>query len=678
MAFAVVQAEKKSFSGSTSSTKAFTSNVTAGNLILVPVAVYDPANPTGNTITTPTDTQSNVYVPVFPNELIFTSNGTANRQHLQWYKTFASSTGALTVTAGQTNSSGVFNTFFCLECSGVDAFAILNRSSSRNNSPGTAADSGTFTVPNGAVLMGFIARDAGVAGDATFTEGSGFSNIIKEPSALNQPAAAEYKVISGSGDYVADYTIDSNRWGMLGIALLPVESDAGGFTPPTLSDAGISDGTQSALGFPDIVPAALYDASAGTAGKTIVPYLGSTTSKLQVVTYDHNSGTWDAKQTDVATGGVNDGHGAPSIVKTASSVNAGGDNKYHIFWGCHTGALLYVKSNSASDPSAWTAQTSPESACSYPNAFYFTDGNLVLFYRNGGHTADWVYNRSTNNGASWAGPGSVIDSTAANVYYLNIVADPTTANLTHWVVTWEDEADSAGAQATGGYPQYVSRFGLYYFKFDWDGSQFIASDGATRSVASPIDKTWLDAHCVVRSAVTTSGAWQFDLEPEVRIGLDGYPAILSTRGLGIYHTVSFLKYNGSTWSSPVTVCESGVDHVNDLSFLTNPSANVWNAFVVRKGSSGLAGDADATSNPVDIGGNLDLYQSTNNGAAFTRLGRVSSRSSLNYVRPVKNGIAPVKYLVSDWTAIGSAAGHIFGFTDPASATSVATTWLWKA
>lgn len=53
----LVQATKVSVNAATSGTKAFTDPLVAGNLIIVAVAVYDPAGGTSVIITAPTDTQ---------------------------------------------------------------------------------------------------------------------------------------------------------------------------------------------------------------------------------------------------------------------------------------------------------------------------------------------------------------------------------------------------------------------------------------------------------------------------------------------------------------------------------------------------------------------------------------------------------------------------------------------
>ncbi len=320
--------------------------------------------------------------------------------------------------------------------------------------------------------------------------------------------------------------------------------------------------------------------------------------------------------------------------------------------------MKYVRSTNANDPTAWSVQSDIVAVATYPSAFYFSDGLLALIYREGDHTANWVYAYSANNGANWTAAGAaVIDGTASNAWYLCIRQ---VGDVLHFVVTWEDHANALGSPD----PHYVRRYGLYYFTWNWISDVVTYSDGTTAtSAAFPLTKTIFDAHCVVRAAASP----EYDEEPYITIGLDGYPAILSVRGNDINHTVSFVRRTSSSaWAAPVQICATGVDHVNDCGLVVNTAVNNWTAYIVRKGSSGIAGDADTATTAGDIGGYVNEYRSTDNGATWTRKGRVGTGMQLNFVTEVRGGIAPVKYLAADYIDIGANNGHIVSWSDGAS------------
>jgi hypothetical protein len=676
MAGAVAQSAKVSFNGTNSGSKAFSSNVTAGNPIVVFQTTYVPLSGSGDIINTPTDTQSNTYVPLFA-EAKFSSGANINRNHVRVFITKAASTGSCTVSFGHNQSgSGSYNTCFIYELSGCDSFALTGVMADWTDSAGTSFTVGNLFTDTNAFLLSMFTEDGGAAGNpATMTPSAGWSAVISETNtAANQAAASASKTAGSRTDYSITWTSDNTggRYGIL-LAFLPLESDAGGYTPPSLSDSGVTTGTQSAIGFPDIGPAALYDASAG---KTIVPFLGSS-SNLCVVNY--NGSSWDSPQISIAAGGVDDGHGSPAIVK-------GPDNKFHIFWGCHNTALKYVRSTNANDATAWTAQSdiapTGAGAFTYPFAMVGSDSSIVVYGRFGGHTADWGAVYSTNNGSSWSKlTNATLDSTSANVWYVGRRA---VGDDVHWFVVWEDEADSSGAQAAG-YPLFVCRFGLYYFKQNWLTGDVTCADGTSISYSSlPLTKTNLDAHCVVKAVDTSNPSYlkyYFTQESEVEFDDSGHPACMITFGSYDNHKLLFIRYNGSTWDESV-ICCTGVDHTNDGGILWNRGSGRWSAFVVRKGDTsltnniGVPGDYDTATNPVCIGGGLDEYQSTDDGVTWTRKGNIYTGTRLNFARRVYNGTSPIKLLIADYPDIGTYNGKIYGFK-PSSDTSTGL-WLIRA
>ena len=638
----IVQSAKKTTVGASSDTVAFSSNVTAGSLLVVAVGIYDPSAGGGNVITTPTDTKGNTYTAV-DGDIIFNS-GIANTQHLTFFVAVANASGANTVTFGQTHSSGVYAVCFIAELSGVEtSFPITGRWYNTSNSATTSASTEAVTIGPTVTLLSLCIH-GGAGNPVTYTAGGGFTNLQTELDANTyQTGALAYKTISAIGSHTPSFTITNARYGMMTIAVLDAESNASGWSAPTFSDSGVTTGANSALGYPAIRPNALYDADAGVDGITVVPFLGSS-SNLCVVTYNHNNAAWDSPQLSIDTGGVDDGHGSPSIIKDSSGY-------YHIFWGGHVTALQYCKSTNPNDPSAWTGQTSPLASCSYPTSLLLSTNDIGVFYRTAGHQSAWAWIKSTDNGATWGSATNILGVSSGDSWYcsLKMVGD-----VGHFNVTWQDDNNVNSSP----YPEYIRRYGIYAFKYDFVNNVLTYADGTTGSSADfPITKSNLTTHGTIRAAAVPV----FDHEQRVTIGLDGNPAILLVRGTNIHHVCSFVRYNYSGSSTFTTMCATGIDHTNDVGMVVNTSTNNWTAFVIRKGSTGLAGNYDSADNAVDIGGSLDQYDSTDDGATWVRSGTISSRTNLDYPCDVESGRSPVKYLVADYTDLLSYTGHIFGF-----------------
>lgn len=385
----------------------------------------------------------------------------------------------------------------------------------------------------------------------------------------------------------------------------------------------------------DVQPSAVYDPAIN---KTIIPFEGS--GVLQLAVYDHATGS--ITTTQISSGGVTDGHGVPAIV-------IGSDGKYHIMWGAHGSPVIYLKSTNANDPTAWTTMTTPEAtALSYPNLFVFSDGSICVIYRNGFHGADWVYKVSSNQGSTWtSSPIHILESSTTNVWYqcMRQLGDDIYIS---WV--WEDDFNSEGSP----YAQEYNKYGIYFFKITNKMSAYSAIDG---TALTPImTKTDMDAHCVVRANAhyplrDVEAQWDFDATNK--------PCLLLIRASSATaHVASFTRWNGSAWTSPVTIT-SDLDHVSDGGRLVYLGSGRWSCYLTRFGTTSGTGDA----NDTDLGGQIHEFRSEDDGLTWFFFRYVSQRARMNYPARVVNGISPIKYIAADWVGVLDQNGLVIYWDD---------------
>lgn len=196
MAITIVQ--HKSTAASTASVAlAFTSNVTAGNLIVACASLY-----AGDTLNTPTDSQGNTYtLAVAKNP---GTSGTPSQTNI--YYAVAGSSGTLTVTATQ-NATDCLH-LHLYEVSGVNT--LDKTGSNYQSTPTTAATvstSAATTQANECVIAFFASNNT----SGTWTAGSGYSNLESTPnSGSGTSAATEDKIVSATGTQTATATLSSS------------------------------------------------------------------------------------------------------------------------------------------------------------------------------------------------------------------------------------------------------------------------------------------------------------------------------------------------------------------------------------------------------------------------------------------------------------------------------------
>jgi len=156
-------------------------------------------------------------------------------------------------------------------------------------------------------------------------------------------------------------------------------------------------------------------------GVTYVAYQGSLEDPY-VAAYDHATGTWSGPfKAGESVLGKNpdakiDNHGKPAmVIDEAGTIHLvfGGHGGLPMYGenplgNTHTGRMIHVVTKNPLDVSSWKVLDNIPPFGTYNQFVKMDNGDIYLFYRHGGHRSNWVYQRSTDNGRSFAPPVSVL------------------------------------------------------------------------------------------------------------------------------------------------------------------------------------------------------------------------------------------------------------------------------
>ena len=331
-------------------------------------------------------------------------------------------------------------------------------------------------------------------------------------------------------------------------------------------------------------------------GKTYIAYQGPNLDPY-VICYDHHSGTWSGAVKAGENPLINDSHGNPALLVEQSGY-------VHIFYGCHGGPMKYVKSTKAGDISSWTAMPDPAIHATYPQLIQMPDGTIYLFYRRGGHTADWVYRTSTDDGAIWSGETVVIDSNPNDVWYPFFKKAPN--STIHAGFCWKDEKHPRGGETW-------QRFNIYYMFRDFDGNWKNASG---KMLSIPVTKSVLDTFALVYNSGTDHAE-----NPSIDIDLNNIPYLVFTTGSGKSYKHVFAKWNGQSW---FLTDIAKTDHLFDDPAIIVHSATHIEVFLCREGTNGTGnGDGDMT----DRGGNVEKWTTFDGGTSWSKVADIITKDA---------------------------------------------------
>lgn len=156
-------------------------------------------------------------------------------------------------------------------------------------------------------------------------------------------------------------------------------------------------------------------------GATYAAYQGPLEDPY-VAAYDHATAKWSGpfkageSILGKTPGAKIDNHGKPAmIIDDAGYIHLifgghGGLPRHgtNALGDTHNGQQLHVVSKRPEDISSWEVLDNIPPFGTYSQFVKMDNGYIYLFYRHGAHRSDWVYQKSTDNGRSFAPPVSVL------------------------------------------------------------------------------------------------------------------------------------------------------------------------------------------------------------------------------------------------------------------------------
>jgi hypothetical protein len=283
-----------------------------------------------------------------------------------------------------------------------------------------------------------------------------------------------------------------------------------------------------------------------------------------VASYNHETDSWAGPyKAGVSLLGKDpnikiDNHGRPSlVVDSAGYIHVfygghGGDTTLHgenPLGNTHSGELRHRVSRNPYDISSWRTLDNISNFGTYTQAVTMGNGDIYLFYRHGAHQSDWVYQRSTDNGITFAKPVSVIksekvanitDNTRIHAWYLSV----TKFSDNRLGLAFNYHAENR--------PHDLERRDGHYVYMDTDSRKFF--NIKNEEVTLPIRKGKADRQALV--VRTDADKWA--VGPKVVIDRKGWPHFVLREGsdddsvskTGGPKKVRYYRWDGNTekWS----------------------------------------------------------------------------------------------------------------------------------
>lgn len=219
-AIAFVQATTGQTGNYDTTTLAYLSNVTSGNLLVSCGAVWD-GNSTSSVVVT--DTVGTSYTTVLGSS----SGSTPNKVWIAYG--IAAGSGANTVTFNP-NVSGAYSSHTVAEFSGIDS-TPLDASGTPNTGSSTTASSSVTTVASNNLVINCVSQGSGGNWSLTSDTGGGWTLLGEIESSANAPSHGQYQIFSSSGSKSAAVTIGASvPWTSLSLSF----EAASGSTPLNL------------------------------------------------------------------------------------------------------------------------------------------------------------------------------------------------------------------------------------------------------------------------------------------------------------------------------------------------------------------------------------------------------------------------------------------------------------
>jgi hypothetical protein len=340
-------------------------------------------------------------------------------------------------------------------------------------------------------------------------------------------------------------------------------------------------------------PMAIY---APQVDKTFFAF-GNADNRPTISAYDHRRKTLEP----AATVGANkdmDAHRNPHLLIDAEGF-------LYLFYGSHCSPTYLARSQRPFDLHAWDSLGAVAENSSYPQPWQLRQGEIALFYRNGGtHNAGESCVRSRDRGRTWSSPQLIATSPPKNGLYAVSVAEsgpyPRKIHMT-WSATRGD---------------WWQRYHLFYASSADGGLTWQRSDG--RPYRLPITEP--DAERVFRSDVPDHGVWLQDAQ----LDQAGRLHVLFVDGQTLTYDCCWRLATLAKGKWTVTRI-AGCDHMYDHGALVPLADNDLRAYL-----------PSIPVQPWEDGGQIVEWQSVDHGATWKSLRQLThtSKYSHNHVKSV--------------------------------------------
>ena len=318
-------------------------------------------------------------------------------------------------------------------------------------------------------------------------------------------------------------------------------------------------------GFGNAVAVVQHPAGVYHDGTTYVCYQGPLEDPY-VASYNHETKQWKGPfKAGVSAMGKDpdrkkkiDNHGKPSMIIDDEGYihilfgGHGGMAKHgkNVLGNYHYGKNVHAVSKKPLDISGWEMLDNISPFGTYNQLVKMDNGDVYLFYRHGAHRSNWVYQKSTDNGRTFAAPVSFLkhkrrtDQAAEDSWYPWI----TKGQGNELIVAFDYHLCRDGNKRSGGRGHIPQRYNLYYMVFDTETGAWHNVKG--EPLAVPVTKEEADEKALV---ARTPGNWTF--QGVADLGADGYPHVCVTIGEDVGEKRSapknmhHFRWNGTEWLS---------------------------------------------------------------------------------------------------------------------------------
>ena len=291
-------------------------------------------------------------------------------------------------------------------------------------------------------------------------------------------------------------------------------------------------------------------------GRTYVCWHGTNLDPY-ITYYDHAAKTWASAKRVGDSPLYDDGHGAPSLQIDNSGY-------IYVFYGSHLSNQKWAKSASPESISNFIVQPDIAGAYTYPKPIK-AGNDMYLFLRVHPYESYRKW-----NGTSWVSPTNIISADGSKTIYVYTGFMEYNNNKIH--MTW-----------TYTYAASNDRQNVFYAYLNLADSHMYSASGV--DLGTMITTSEAETYCMVRNTGSNRTT-----TPALHIDSSGNPWIIYIEGSGtswrFYHT----RWNGSTWTAPVSITTTDYLY-NYTDFKINSVSDVT-AYINTAGLSGGGGDIE--------------------------------------------------------------------------------------